>query len=139
MPIYPGSVGESWPALDQSQGPLKNGLYVVVRADLPIGVQMAQIGHAAFEFARSFHGLVGPNIYVLAARDEPSLALLVSKAAYAGLSLVSVNEPDLGGALTAAAFPGDAARLLRRLPLAGRQPPGAPANCGGAMPGPPGA
>ncbi len=132
---YLGSVGESWPAPDQF---VKTGLYIVVRADLTIGQQMAQIGHAAYEFGRQLPGRVGEDIYVLAAPDEPALRELVGAVAMAGASLITINDADLGGSLTAAAMNARAAKVLKRLPLAGAQPPGAAASCGGAIPGPPG-
>jgi hypothetical protein len=47
-----------------------------------------------------------------------SLGRLCADAIAAGLRLVKFHEPDLDGALTAAAFEPAAHRLLARLPLA---------------------
>jgi hypothetical protein len=55
---------------------------------------------------------------MLAAPDELSLGWLCDDAATADLKIVRVREPDLGGALTAAALEPAAARLVSRLPLA---------------------
>jgi hypothetical protein len=55
---------------------------------------------------------------VLAVPDELSLGWLCDDAAAAGLLVVRFHEPDLGGALTAAALEPAAARLVSRLPLA---------------------
>jgi hypothetical protein len=55
---------------------------------------------------------------VLAAAGELSLGWLCDDAAAAGLRVVRFHEPDLGGALTAAAFEPAATRLLSHLPLA---------------------
>lgn len=56
-------------------------------------------------------------LVILAAHDELELAWLCQDAETAGLRTVRFHEPDLGGALTAAAFEPAAARLLRTLPL----------------------
>jgi hypothetical protein len=55
---------------------------------------------------------------VLAAPDELSLGWLCDDAAAAGLLVVRFHEPDLGGALTAAALEPAAGRLVSRFPLA---------------------
>jgi hypothetical protein len=55
---------------------------------------------------------------VLAVPDELSLGWLCDDAAAAGLLAVRFHEPDLRGALTAAALEPAAARLVSRLPLA---------------------
>jgi hypothetical protein len=55
---------------------------------------------------------------VLAASDELSLRWPCDDAAAAGFRVVTFHEPDLGGALTAAALEPAAARLVSRFPLA---------------------
>lgn len=92
-------------------------LYVVVRSDLPQGLQLAQACHAAREFTlRRPTEDVGENLVVLHATPG-ELACLVARAD--GLcSTVPFHEPDLGGELTAAAFGLGARRLLSSLPLA---------------------
>jgi hypothetical protein len=66
-------------------------------------------------------------LVLLAARDEPDLAELCNDATARGLRVVRFHEPDLGGALTAAAFEPAAHRRLAHLPLAlARQVVGGP-------------
>ncbi|MFI9503011.1 hypothetical protein [Nocardia sp. NPDC052566] len=97
---------------------------MVTRADLPPGTQVAQAAHAAFDFAVAHPGVVidwhstSNVLVVLAAPDELSLGWLCADAAAAGHRLIRVNEPDLGNALTAAAFEPAAHRLVAHLPLA---------------------
>jgi hypothetical protein len=55
---------------------------------------------------------------VLCTPDEPTLRWLCAEAAAAGLTCVPFHEPDLGDALTAAAFEPAARQLLSHLPLA---------------------
>lgn len=57
-------------------------------------------------------------LVVLAAADELSLGWLCTDVATAGHRLVRVHEPDLDGALTAAAFEPAARPLVTHLPLA---------------------
>lgn len=94
-------------------------LYVVVRSDLPSGLQMAQACHAALEFGR-VHGEredVGDNLVVLHARDEQHLKELTD-AGMMSAALAVFREPDLGNEVTAVSFNGDAQRMLSSLPLA---------------------
>lgn len=94
-------------------------LFVVVRDDLPPGLQLAQACHAARDFSLRHPGAdVGENLIALAA-THPDLQDLVLRVAAGGLCLcVPVHEPDLGGQLTAAAFGSEARPLLSCLPLA---------------------
>jgi len=122
-------------------------LYVVTRADLVPGIQACQAVHAAFDFAvafpeltRTWHG-ASNTLVIVTVRAELELAWLCHDAAAAGYKLARVHEPDLAGALTAAALEPAAARMARRLPLAfpsatsappGRQPGSrAGADCDG--------
>jgi hypothetical protein len=93
-------------------------LYIVVRADIEPGLQMAQACHAAREFTlQRPNEDVGDNLVVLHATPERLQALV--DAAQDGLcSVVPFFEPDLDGQLTAAAFGVGARRILSRLPLA---------------------
>jgi hypothetical protein len=50
--------------------------------------------------------------------DELALSWLCDDADNAGLRVIRFHEPDLGGALTAAAIEPAGHRLVRRLPLA---------------------
>lgn len=97
---------------------------VVTRADLPAGTQACQACHAALEFAVAHPRALGAwrdasnALVILAARDELDLAWVCQDVAAAGLQVVPFHEPDLDGALTAAAFEPAARRLLADLPLA---------------------
>jgi hypothetical protein len=93
-------------------------LYVVVRADLPAGLQLAQACHATREFGLQHPGEdVGDNLVVLQTSTEDELKALV-EAAGSVCKAVAFHEPDLGDQLTAAAFGLGAKRMLARLPLA---------------------
>lgn len=104
-------------------------LYVVLRADLDGGDQIAQAGHAVAVFARKHRELFegwtdGPNnLVVLAIADEWNLSRLQERIAPLAAT-VRVHEPDLHDELTAIAFAGTdaAARLVSSLPLALRKP-----------------
>jgi hypothetical protein len=85
-------------------------LYVVVRDDLPPGLQMAQACHVAFED-------VGDNLIALHA-SHARLRELEAQAVALGLSHQSFREPDLGGELTALALTTSARPLVSDLPLA---------------------
>lgn len=101
-------------------------LYLVTRADLEPGAQLAQTAHVALRFAldRPEEALAwqkgGEVVVVLAARDEIALRSLVFGAALAGCSPSVFYEPDMGHALTAIALASSdvADRFVKRLPLA---------------------
>jgi hypothetical protein len=82
------------------------------------------VAHAALDLAVSHPDLVGRwhassnTLVVLCTPDEPSLRWLCHEVAAAGLTCVTFHEPDLGGALTAAALEPGAAALVSHLPLA---------------------
>ena len=98
-------------------------LYLVTRADLEPGAQLAQTAHVALRFAldRPEEALAwqkgGEVVVVLAARDEIALRF---GAALAGCSPSVFYEPDMGHALTAIALASSdvADRFVKRLPLA---------------------
>jgi len=96
-------------------------LYVVVRADLPAGAQLAQAVHAGIAFAlrnwwRAARWFIrSNNLAVLAARAEAHLAVLISKAPGPRIEL---RGPDLKESLSAVAFGGDVQKLFSSLPLA---------------------
>lgn len=93
-------------------------LYVVVRSDIPPGLQLAQACHAAYAFGATRTAEdVGDNLVVLHATQE-DLERLVDEAQRGVCSCVPFHEPDLGGELTAAAFGVGARRILSCLPLA---------------------
>lgn len=96
-------------------------LYVVVRADLPIGLQLAQAAHAAVQFERCCPELQHENLVVLHVPDEDALDALCNRLGALGAGeWTCFLEPDLGNAPTALAADGTAAvkKLVRHLPLA---------------------
>ncbi len=97
-------------------------LYIVVRDDLPPGLQMAQACHAAHEYGVYGGDDVGDNLVVLHA-SHTRLRELTAQACALGLSHQPFHEPDLGNELTACAFSGSARPLLSSLPLALRDSP----------------
>jgi hypothetical protein len=98
---------------------------VIIRKDLPLGVQLAQTVHAAGESA--LLGILprGTHAIVLAARDEAHFCDLEVKAKALGFvdSFVGFREPDAPylGALMAIGFKpaprGTYKKLLSQLPL----------------------
>lgn len=103
-------------------------LYVVVRADLPAGVQCAQGTHAALAFALQFPGLLqkwaalSENLVMLSCRDENALGHLMRQAAEKSIRMTAYHEPAFQNALTACAFSGEVSKLVSSLPLALREP-----------------
>lgn len=93
-------------------------LYIVVRNDIRAGLKIAQACHAAREFTLRQSEDVGENLVVLEAPPD-ELARVVG-AARGLCSVVPFHEPDLDGAMTAAAFGLGAQKLLSSLPLACR-------------------
>jgi hypothetical protein len=82
------------------------------------------VAHAALDLAvthpdltRRWHASSN-TLVVLCAPDEPSLRRLCDEVTAAGLTCVPFHEPDLGGALTAAALEPAAHHLVSHLPLA---------------------
>lgn len=67
--------------------------YVIVRNDLPRGVMVAQVVHAAGE---SVDGPVPPGTHAvaLAAPDEPTLARVEDRLVEHGIPHHAVREPD---------------------------------------------
>ncbi len=106
-----------------------NRLYVVTRADLHPGAQLAQSCHAVSAFAAlhpeahaEWH-LSAQNLVVLQVPDEAALLALLERATLGEAERsASFREPDFGDQLTAVALSGDAARMLSSLPLALREP-----------------
>lgn len=94
-------------------------LYVLVRGDLPPGLQYAQAVHAAVEFALANPEAVRstPNAVVLNVLDEADLLDAASLKPQTG---VLFREPDLDDEATAYAIIVDDGRF-QGLPLAGRE------------------
>jgi peptidyl-tRNA hydrolase len=85
-------------------------LYVVTRADLAPGAQIAQSVHAAFAFAAQ-HGeaarawmAASNTVACLVAQDEAELEAIAGAAQGRGLRVAVFREPDLDDALTAVAL-----------------------------------
>ncbi len=97
-------------------------LYVVVRADLQPGQQLAQSCHAVSAFALEHPGhhrtwqQGSQNLVVLQVPDETALAALLGRASE--LVGAAFHEPDLDGSLTAIALHAVARPLVSSLPLA---------------------
>lgn len=100
-------------------------LFIVVRADLDLGLQMAQAIHASIQFvfehpeeAKAWY-CTSNNVVVKQVPNEAALAELVQERNFKRTSCQVFGEPDLQGAWTAAAFMGEGANAyLRELPLA---------------------
>lgn len=99
-------------------------LFVVIRNDLPPGLQLAQGIHAAIKYvlenekaARKWYESSN-NLAVLQVPDEKSLELLVNSALEEERVVAPFREPDLDESLTATAFEFGARGFLGSLPLA---------------------
>lgn len=125
--MSPGVAGSS-PAGCAKEKIKMNRFYVVVRADLDLGAQIAQSNHAGLAFAVRYPAQVAAwaageqNLVVLSIPTEDALGELLRRATMQGVLSVPFNEPDFGGELTAAAFSGDVAKLVSCLPKAMRPP-----------------
>lgn len=104
-------------------------LFIVVRADLDPGLQMAQAVHAAVQWViedpdlSSVWHKKSNNVVVKHVADEAALLELAAKAEARGCVVEAFKEPDLADATTAVAFVGTGANaLLRELPLARFKP-----------------
>ena len=89
-------------------------LYAVTRADLPVGMRAAQIGHALINYVLEY-GAPPDNLVVLQVADELALRAVLERVR-AGRHH-AFTEPDLDGALTAIAVAPEQARALSSLPL----------------------
>ena len=96
-------------------------LFIVGRRDLPPGLRVAQMFHAARQFAEEYPEIEGTwfresnTIVLLEVPDEAALLELASRAEGVPTSEFS-EEPDLG--LTALALAPEGYRLVSSLPLA---------------------
>jgi peptidyl-tRNA hydrolase len=98
-------------------------LYIVVRSDLPPGLQAAQACHALSEF-REAHPKVyagwfatSKTLVLLGVPGMQDLESLAGRIKAAGVDLALNYEPDLAGELTAVALAPQARGLVRTLPL----------------------
>jgi peptidyl-tRNA hydrolase len=103
-------------------------MYVVVRRDMPVGLQMAQACHAAFLFAQTYaHQTLdwhrhSQYLVIVSVPDEVELMRLGLEASRRKIRTSWWHEPDLDDDLTAIVFEPTlaSARLCANLPLAGR-------------------
>jgi peptidyl-tRNA hydrolase len=100
-------------------------LFIIVRADLDPGLQLAQAVHAAIQWViedpdlSSIWHKKSNNVVVKHVADEAALLALAEKAYERGCVVEAFKEPDLDDATTAVAIVGGGANaLLRDLPLA---------------------
>lgn len=95
--------------------------YVLVRRDLPIAVQLVQVGHACLEAGASFPQPSSSCRLVVLPRDsEQSLVTTVQEAEYHGIPMRLFHEPDGAVGYTAACSApvrGRLRRFFRRIPL----------------------
>lgn len=99
-------------------------LYLVVRADLEPGAQLAQSNHATAAFAVGHPdefrhwATVVQDIAVLAIPNEAALRDLMTLADRKGVPYAGFHEPDFGDELTALALGAGAEKITSSLPLA---------------------
>lgn len=100
-------------------------LFIIVRADLDPGLQIAQAVHAAVQWVVEDPDLShvwhkkSNNVVVKHVKDEVALLDLANKAEARRCVVERFQEPDLANAVTAVAVVGaEANALLRELPLA---------------------
>ena len=103
---------------------MKERLYLVVRSDLPPGLQMSQVVHAMVAFDRAHPGISeawqdsSNTISILSVPNEASLRKLADEIDCSGdAPWVPFYEPDLAGSMTALALgPGyTSQRMVRGL------------------------
>ena len=119
VPFSGTEVGGSSP----SRGTMEK-LYVIVRADLPPGAQVAQACHGLRAFSSHYPDIdrrwyaTSNNLVVLGAPDETNLAEIVGRAKEAEIPVSVFREPDFNDSITAIALAPEGARLVSTLPLA---------------------
>jgi len=104
-------------------------MYIIVRLDLTIGQQMAQLVHANTEYilnnlSDSTDWYNNSNYVVcLNVKDEEQLSFLSSKLEASGINHSRFTEPDLNNSLTSISFIGnsDVKKFISSLPLAGKE------------------
>lgn len=103
-------------------------LYIVVRADLPVGLQASQAVHAGQEFARRFPRLArawqaaSNTVVLVTVPDRASVERVLEHAARDGVPAAAFHDADLDPPLTAVALGPhtNARRLCRGFHLLGK-------------------
>lgn len=96
-------------------------LFVVIRADLPPGLQAAQACHALQAMNDQHPQVIKQwkgNIVLLAVSNMAELSELACTMQRAKMPIALFCEPDIGGEPTALAVHGNASKRLSSLPLA---------------------
>jgi len=99
-------------------------LFLIARADLAPGAQLAQACHALRAFTATHPAVDAEwyrdsnNLVVLQVPDEPALAALTERAHAAAVPHAVFREFDFGNEATALALAPSGARLVSQLPLA---------------------
>ena len=113
----------------QAAAPSKDQyLYVLVRSDLPAGLQIAQASHGAFEFSRAYpaatHRWLHDSNYIviLHVPDEASLLDHAQAVLDAEIDYCLVYEPDVEANTALVVGPSSYWRKLANLPCALREP-----------------
>lgn len=100
---------------------------MLVRSDLPAGLQTAQVAHAAFEFADHFPDVTSAwikasnYIVVLGVPDEQTLLDYADEARQAEHPFWCVYEPDVEAHTAVVFAPGAFCQRFANLPLALRE------------------
>ena len=108
---------------------MNSSLYILVRNDLPTGLQMAQACHAMSVFAHEHPAIykewfdASNNLVVLAVPSIKKLQAWQAAAGARNFPTSSFQEPDLGDQLTAIAAMPDDRRFFSALPCAGKRVP----------------
>ena len=103
---------------------MSDKLYIVVRADLPAGLQLPQSYHAGRLFAAEHPALEqywyehSNNLVIVSVPNKEALAKLAYEMTVRGLAVSMFREPDLGGEPTALAVEPAGGKMLSRHPLA---------------------
>lgn len=120
-----GHPGRNDPWGDGSTPSYGDKFYVVGRRDLPPGLRVAQMFHAARQYAQRYPFLESSwytnsnTIVLLEVPGRVDLMTLVTRARDRGVSFAEFSEPELAGeGPTAVALGPDARRLVSSLPLA---------------------
>lgn len=90
--------------------------YCIIRADLPPGVQKAQLIHAAGESTLGQRLSSGTYAFALSAKDEQELLEISERLFFAGVQHKQIREPDApyNGALMAIGVCPGPRKVLRK-------------------------